>query len=134
MADILPRPCAACPYRKDVASGVWSADEYDKLPPYDAPTCEQPFAPFACHATPEKYCHGWAVCHSNRGHAYELISLRLAGVNEIPPPGVPLFASGAEAAEHGKKDIAKPKRKAKATVAKLVKKYPRLRTKPKGKK
>lgn len=64
----------ACPYRKDVPSGVWDASEYDKLPAYDAPTAEQPFAPFACHATPEKLCHGWAVCHSNRGSAFELIA------------------------------------------------------------
>lgn len=56
---ILPGPCMACPYRKDVASGVWAPEEYVKLTLYDAPTCGQPFQPFACHATPDKYCHGW---------------------------------------------------------------------------
>lgn len=24
-------PCETCPYRRDVPSGVWSADEYRKL-------------------------------------------------------------------------------------------------------
>jgi hypothetical protein len=132
MAKILPGPCMACPYRKDVASGVWAEEEYDKLPPYDAPTCEQPFALFMCHATPEAVCHGWAVCHSNRGHDKELIALRLVRVEgEIPEKSkVPLFKSGTAAARHGKKDIEQPKPRAKATQTKLLKKHKRLRLKP----
>ena len=132
MSEILSGPCMACPYRKDVPSGVWDASEYDKLPPYDAPTCEQPFAPFACHAAPAHLCHGWAVCHSNRGSAFELIALRIRDYGPVPKPSVPLFKSGAEAAAHGKKDIAKPKTAAKRTMAKLKRKHKRLRAASKG--
>lgn len=125
-------PCAACPYRRDVPSGVWSVEDYDKLPPYDAPTADQPYEAFGCHATPEHLCHGWAVVHTSRGHAYDLISLRLAaaigGEVAIPEPTVPLFASGAEAATHGKADIAEPSEAAIEVVERLTRKYDRLRT------
>ena len=119
--------CSACPYRRDVPSGVWGAHEYDKLPPYDAPTARQPLNGFACHATPSHYCHGWAVVHSNRGSEHELLALRVfAARTAIPEPGVPLFASGAEAAEHGKRDIDNPSPEAVAVVERLMSKYDRL--------
>lgn len=122
------QPCEACPYRRDVPSGLWSAEEYDKLPPYDAETWEQPFDGFSCHATPEFYCHGWAVVHMSRGHAFELLALRFAHFEgDIPTPPVPLFESGAEAAEHGKREIKRPKKRAKQTVQRLMARYPRLR-------
>jgi hypothetical protein len=121
------QPCEACPYRRDVPSGIWSAEDYDKLPPYDAPTHEQPVETFACHATPEFYCHGWAVVHSNRGHQHELLSLRLCRVDDIPEPAVPLFTSGTEAAEHGKRDIKRPKQAARRAVARLQSRYSRLK-------
>lgn len=128
------QPCEACPYRKDVASGVWVADEYAKLPPYDAPTDRQPFEPFGCHATPEFFCHGWAVVHSRRGHDHELLALRLAAFGAgheiaIPEPAVPLFDSGAEAAEHGLRDLRRPKKAARDTQQRLLKRYARLRKK-----
>ena len=132
------QPCEACPYRRDVPSGVWSADEYLKLPPYDAPTEQQPFEPFGCHATPEFYCHGWAVVGSSRGHDHELLSLRMAAVFgggqdvEIPEPTVPLFGSGLEAAEHGLRDLQRPKRKARDTQARLMARYGRLRKEPRS--
>lgn len=125
--EIMHNPCLACPYRKDVASGVWAEHEYDKLPPYDNPTAEQPFAVFACHASPDKLCHGWAVCHSNRGNAFELIALRLVGSPEVPESKVPLFASGTEAAEHGKRDISEPSARAQMTADRLLAKHERLR-------
>lgn len=37
-------PCHSCPYRRDVPSGVWATEEYDKLLPYDADTASQPSA------------------------------------------------------------------------------------------
>lgn len=127
MSEILSGPCMACPYRKDVASGVWAQEEYDKLPPYDAPTAEQPVGLFMCHATPEAVCHGWAVCHSNR-HGRELLALRIFPSGPVPKPKMPLFESGTAAAKHGKKDIAKPKTKAKRTQTKLLRKHKRLKT------
>lgn len=123
---VMKSPCEACPYRKDVASGVWAAEEYDKLVEYDRPTCDQPRAIFSCHAAPSNICHGWAVCHSNRGHENELLALRIHGIKP-PPAAVPLFESGEAASRHGKKDISKPKKKAIATMGKLLKKHKRLR-------
>lgn len=127
MTDIRKEPCSACPYRRDVPSGVWAAPEYDKLTDYDAETPYQPTAPFACHATPDHYCHGWAVVHTSRGREFDLLALRIAGFDgEIPSAGVPLFASGAEASEHGKADIAAPSPEAQATARRLMRKYERL--------
>lgn len=125
-------PCESCPYRKDAPSGLWSAQEYDKLPLYDRETFYQPFAPFACHAAPDNYCYGWVAVHMNRGHPYELLALRLAACAagektlRIPLPQVELFGSGTEAAAHGKKKIANPPRATRARAAKMLKKYPRL--------
>jgi hypothetical protein len=133
MSEVRKEPCTSCPYRRDVPSGLWAAHEYDKLLAYDAPTAEQPMAPFMCHATPEHFCHGWAVCHSNRGHEFELLALRLAAsrnlgiLPDVPEPFVPLFGSGAEAAEHGKRDIEEPSPEAGQAVDRLLRKYPRLR-------
>lgn len=126
MSKIMQNPCLACPYRRDVPSGVWSESEYDKLPPYDSQTANQPFAPFACHALPDHLCHGWAVCHSNRGHDRELLALRFLGDIEIPISKVPLFSSGQEAAEHGKRDVPQPTTAATSTIDRLRKKYDRL--------
>jgi Family of unknown function (DUF6283) len=106
-------PCSTCPYRRDVPSGIWAASEYDKLPTYDLETCEQAvagaFAPFHCHSTPEKLCAGWVGCHDMGNN----LAMRLhhrdidPAVYEYVSP-VPLFASGAEAAEHGKRDLPAP--------------------------
>lgn len=125
MNKVRSQPCEACPYRQDVPSGIWTKDEYDKLPPYDAPTGEQPIATFGCHAAPEFYCHGWAVVHSNRGREFELLALRFWPA-AIPKPKVPLFSSGAEAAAHGIRNILKPSKRARAVMAKLMARYPRL--------
>jgi hypothetical protein len=68
------------------------------------------------------------VVHSNRGHKYELFALRLMLEDtEIPEAAVPMFSSGTEAAEHGKRDIENPSDEAKDAVAKLMNKYERLR-------
>ncbi len=129
MAEIRQHPCAACPYRCDVASGVWAAEEYDKLVQYDAPTSYQPLASFSCHATPEKLCHGWAVVHMSRGTEYDLLALRLVQIHgrlEIPLAALPLFASGQEAADHGRRDIEEPSETAVNTMERLKRKYRRL--------
>ena len=128
MSEVRAQPCSSCPYRKDVPSAVWATEEYEKLRDYDLPTGDQPLAIFACHATPEHLCHGWAVCHTNRGHQFDLLALRIFGYpEEIPEPYVPLFASGNEAADHGEQDIETPSADALRTVGKLTRKYPRLR-------
>lgn len=130
MSKVRSIPCTACPYRRDVPSGVWAAEEYDKLPPYDRPTGEQPVAGFSCHVTPDHYCHGWALVHTNRGHDFDLLSLRFAAFKgedvDLPDNVVPLFGSGTEAAEHGRRDIAKPSAEALATMLRLHDKHDRL--------
>ena len=123
-------PCRFCPYRRDVPSGVWAAEEYDRLAGWDAPFAEQPPGYFGCHATPDHICHGWAVVHGSNDR--EVLGLRvLAAITgseiEIPPPAVPLFSSGREAAEHGKRDILSPSIEARQAAASLESKYERLR-------
>jgi hypothetical protein len=128
--EVRKEPCSSCPYRRDVPSGLWSAHEYDKLYLYDEPTSDQPHGLFMCHATPEFLCNGWAVCHENRGHEYELFALRIArfsGSVDVPPPAVPLFSSGAEAAAHGKAGIEEPSDKTIEVAERLRRKYERLR-------
>jgi len=127
VSKIRPLPCEACPYRCDVASGVWATHEYEKLREYDAITPLQPFAAFACHASPNALCHGWAVVHNNRGREYELMALRLEGFEgPMPEMVVPLFASGNEAADHGEADMEDPSVEARRTQQRLLSKHPRL--------
>ena len=131
-STVRPQACEACPYRKDVPSGVWSADEYAKLVNYDKPLVEQPAASFSCHASPNLHCHGWAVCHSKTDPGP--LALLLRGRPEIPEPSTELFSSGTEAALHGIRDVANPTPEARATMDKLLGKYKRLRNpKPKTK-
>lgn len=108
-------PCLSCPYRRDVPSGIWAASEYDKLPEYDQPTALQPMGVFMCHQRGGEACAGWAGCHNQQDHEHDLLALRFTGLNNVDAEAVrayvspvPLFASGAEAAEHGKRDIEHP--------------------------
>lgn len=118
----LPRPsaapCGTCPYRRDVPSGVWAAEEYAKLPLYDGETWEQSPAPFYCHQNDGHLCAGWVGCHD----AYHLLALRLHRVDpatfDYESP-VPLFASGAEAAAHGLADLDAPSERARQAIGKL---------------
>ena len=127
MSDIRSQPCSACPYRRDCPSGLWASYEYDKLRDYDNPTPDQPMASFFCHATPEHLCHGWAVVHTSRGNEYDLLALRIWPGGPVPEAGVPLFDSGNEAADWGQRDIEDPSPEAMEAVAKLMRKYERLR-------
>lgn len=120
-------PCISCPYRRDVPSGVWSASEYEKLPPYDLDTPNQPMAAFFCHQQDGRICAGWVGCHD----AGSLLSLRIAPLtgtmtrNEVEAcydyvSPVPLFGSGVEAAEHGMAEIDAPSERAMRVVEKIV--------------
>lgn len=127
MTEVRREPCASCPYRQDVPSGVWAFHEYEKLRDYDLPTADQPLAVFACHATPDHHCHGWAVCHTSRGHEFDLLALRVWPA-AVPPAAVPLFESGNDAADHGQRDIEDTSPEADVVVERLLRKYPRLRS------
>ncbi|MFF7115448.1 DUF6283 family protein [Streptomyces albogriseolus] len=133
-----PRPCASCPYRTDVPSGVWSEADYDKLPRYDGPTWTQPPTLFICHQHSEdddrpRVCGGWAGCHDGDhlmalrvALAQDKITLETAeAIRDYTSP-IPLFASGAEAAAHGKRDIRNPGPDARRVMDKIVRIRPEV--------
>lgn len=123
-------PCASCPYRRDVPSGIWHESEYDKLVDYDQDTALQPVAPFLCHDADRHsvLCRGWYETHGE-----DLLAVRLCramGKLDAEPPeacGVPRFESGQAAAEHGRRDIDKPGIAACRRIDKLQQKHPTLR-------
>lgn len=124
---VRPIPCEACPYRKDVPSGVWAHHEYEKLRGYDNPIYAQPPQAFACHSTPAKLCNGWAIVNDNLHHGH-VLALRLAGRPEVPEPKVALFETNAEAADHGQREIEEPGVMASLVVERLEAKHARLRS------
>lgn len=122
------RPCSSCPYRRDVPSGIWSKQEYDKLPEFDRPGWAQPPKAFFCHLDNGRLCAGWVGCHD----MMESLGLRIAlavglisaedaeaALDYVSP--VELFASGAEAAAHGCRDIEHPEPEAIRAAQKLGK-------------
>jgi hypothetical protein len=131
MGPPAPRPCDSCPYRRDVPSGIWHFDEYEKLRAFDRDTPYQPPTLFQCHqadlgSNRPRICAGWAGCHD----APNLLALRLAVANGRISPDtfravidyqspIPLFASGDEAADHGQGDIDNPGEVAARAIAKI---------------
>ena len=121
------RPCGSCPYDPWVPSGVWSAEEYAKLPPYDAAMSVQPTGVFLCHQRNGRLCSGWVGCHGGG----DLLAVRIAVIRGVLSGaaagatlyyrwGVPLFASAAAAARHGLAAINNPGPAAKALARKLL--------------
>jgi hypothetical protein len=118
-------PCPSCPYRRDVPSGVWAAAEYERLPGYDGPTHAQTeIGVFLCHQGNDELCSGWAALSDE-----DTLALRIA--RSIDPDvdiqacidhatDVPLFASGAEAAAHGMREIETPGPDARDAVSKIA--------------
>jgi hypothetical protein len=127
-----PRPCASCPYRRDIPPGVWVAEEYAKLPEYDKPTGEQPAGVFMCHQRDGRVCAGWAGCHDHD----ETLALRLAVMRgsitvetldaiRDYETDVPLFATGQEAADHGMSGVDDPDQRARRIIDGLTEKQRR---------
>jgi hypothetical protein len=100
MASAAPTkyPCPSCPYRKDVPSGVWAPEEYDKLPAYD-----------------------------NDTPSHRLSAADYRAVVDYSSP-VELFESGAAAAEHGRRDIRNPSPAACQAIDKLIERRARRQT------
>ena len=127
-ATARPRPCPTCPLRLDCPSGVWAAGEYDMLADYDGEIADQAQTAngvnaFHCHTTPDLLCSGWVGFRP----PVELLAVRIGiSLGRIDPAvldyqsPVPLFGSGAAAAEHGKRDIYAPGPAAKAAVRKVI--------------
>lgn len=116
-------PCASCPYRQNVPSGVWHEDEYAKLERYDAETGSQPAAVFMCHQGAGDVCAGW-LGHTDPA---ELLAVRIGIISgsldescATYETDVPLFASGAEAAAHGRAAIKNPDDRAVQAIRKIV--------------
>ena len=114
MITVRKRPCPSCPYRRDVPSGIWAESEYAKLPGYDGDVPDQLAAGalglFHCHQQTGHLCAGWVGCHdmaSNLALRFSHQDIDINAVLDYVSP-VPLFGSGAEAAEHGRRDLAKP--------------------------
>jgi hypothetical protein len=116
-------PCGSCPYRKNVPSGVWDESEYQKLAGYDGETFEQDAtATFLCHQADGCACSGW-LGHRNPEN---LLAVRLGLMRGVLDPScldyttdVPLFESGAAAAEHGMKNFRKPREDAMLVISKI---------------
>lgn len=117
------RPCGSCPYRRDVPSGVWAAEEYAKLPGYDGEIVDQitnrALGLFMCHQRDGCLCGGWLACHG----ADNLLALRM---NPVDPSvwrwrtDVPVWTSGAAAERHGMAQINNPGPEARALMDKLT--------------
>lgn len=126
MTGSLPRrtPCASCPYRRSVPSGIWAEEEYEKLRRYDGETHEQTaLAVFSCHQGAGEVCSGWL---GHRDPA-DLLAVRIGIMRGDVDPScaeyitdVPLFESGAAAAQHGTRDIVAPSTRAAAAIMKIT--------------
>ncbi len=124
LCGVMAAPCKSCPYRQDVPSGVWSADEYDKLPAYDGEIADQLLSGalglFMCHQQDGNLCAGWVASHGPEN----LLALRLHG-HEITDAvwayqtAVPVWSSGREACDHGKAEIAEPAARARRVIDRL---------------
>ena len=126
-----PNPCGSCPYRRDVPSGIWAASEYEKLPRFDEDMAYQPPGVFACHqhesgSDQTRLCAGWVGCHGGDnllgvrlGRAFGMTEEAVAATVSYSTT-VPLFGSGAEAAEHGMRDVAQPGAAAERAIGKIV--------------
>lgn len=117
-------PCSSCPYRKDTPAGVWSAEEYMKLPGWDDPH-EYPGL-FMCHhstTSPQRrVCRGWLEVHSeNIGvRLAQYVQIDLGGARNRRPTKIPLYESGAAACVAGLKGVKRPGLKARAMIDKLA--------------
>ena len=120
------RPCTTCPYRRDVPSGIWHPDEYAKLPGYDGDVPEQAgagaFGVFLCHQKDGHLCAGWVGCHDMANNLAVRMSHRDLDIDAVLGyvSPVPLFASGAEAAAHGMREIGSPGAGARSAVDSLL--------------
>ena len=121
------RPCASCPYRMDVPSGIWSQEEYDKLPAYDGEIVDQAmagaFGIFMCHQKNGYLCAGWVAAHG----AENLLAMRIRASDVHPyvwdyQTDVPVWSSGSAALRHGIKDLHDPGKKAQRLMDKLLEK------------
>jgi len=117
-----PVPCPSCPYRRDVPSGVWTRDEYEKLRGYDDP--QESFAPFHCHQQlvtgEETVCRGWlSVARESAAARIAVLEGRVRDEDRYDDVAVELWPTGHAAADHGERDVDNPGPEARAMIEKL---------------
>lgn len=123
-------PCASCPYRCGVPSGIWSREEYEKLPAYDGDIAdqlenpEQGLAVFLCHLGRKEVCAGWL---GHRENPSDLLAVRMGISSGYLDPRcldyeteVELLDSGRKAAEHGMRGIIAPDEQAQRAISKIM--------------
>lgn len=123
-----PLPCVTCPYRTDTPPGIWSADEYEKLPQYDTDVDtdgDLVLAAFHCHQENATgvatVCRGWLSVHPDSvAVRVALLDGRLTVDQRDAEVGVELYGSGQEACEAGLAGVAEPPHEARLAVDKLV--------------
>jgi hypothetical protein len=129
--SVRPCPCDTCPYRRDAPSGIWHETEYAKLTtfsPADPDTGLPNLGIFLCHQPSgvKTLCRGWlTVEQDSLAVRLLLIQKRVTPADVFRPARVPLYATGAEAAAAGLKDVREPGGMALAAVARLTKKRAR---------
>jgi len=124
LATVRPTPCASCPFRQGVPSGVWHEDEYRKLPHYDGDMVDQSPLAFGCHQADGKLCAGWV---GHKPFPDELLAVRLGVMRGSMDRSVlnyttdvPLFESGQAACDHGLRDIETPSDRAAEVIEKII--------------
>jgi Family of unknown function (DUF6283) len=102
-------PCKDCPFRCDLPPGSWPDAVYRRLPIYDGNVSQQATAGanacMFCFSQPARLCGGWVAVFPLDSN----LALRLqAAEGNVDQQSVrayrtevPLFGSGAEAAQHG---------------------------------
>lgn len=129
------QPCSTCPYRTDVPSGVWAAEEYEKLRNYDEGAFPPALGIFLCHHSQfsgrETACRGWLSVAS------ESVAVRLAMAQGTftdeqvyAEVGVGLHPSGNAAADFGQRDIEAPGEDADEAIQRLIRKKTRTLFEP----
>jgi len=118
-----------------VPSGVWHPEEYAKLPQYDGETGDQPPHLFVCHQQDGRLCAGWCGTHDMSQNlalrfAEHFGHLTAEEVEEVLDysTAVPLWSSGAEAAQHGLAEVDTPSPAAQKKIDRLSRRLPQGRS------
>lgn len=95
-----PHPCGSCPYRTDVPTGTWHAEEFENLLAHDADPMNG--SVFGCHRfrlrrEEADICAGWFLDQQERGLPSIKLRLALMARGEDQPVvtdgGHPLYPS-----------------------------------------
>ena len=129
--------CASCPYRRDTPSGIWQAEEYEKLRAFDQEVTqlEDPLSVFLCHQSEvtgrETICRGWLSVHRD---SIAVRVLKIKGAvrcDQVPREAEPLYyATGTEACEAGLAGVEQPSREARHKTETLERQRANLRERP----